>query len=75
MSWFVPTVVHLYLISNFNLGLFDVRYLLTLRLQCFILLADLWEHIADTGLAVRLSVAVEDVFNAVEHLLSRTTFV
>ena len=70
MSWFVPTVVHLNLRSDFNFGLFDVRYSLTLRLNCFILLADLWEHVADAGLAVSLAIAVEDVLNAVQHFLS-----
>ena len=49
---------------------FDVRYSWTLVLHCFILLADLREDITDAGLAVSLAFAVEDVFNAVQHLLS-----
>ena len=70
MSCFVPTVVLLNLRSDFNFGLFDVRYSLNLRLHCFILLADLREDIADAGLALCLAVAVEDVLNTVQHLLS-----
>ena len=50
--------------------IFDVRYSWTLVSHCFILLADLWEDIADTGFAVTLAAAVEDVLNAVQHFLS-----
>ena len=48
---------------------FDVKYSWTLLFHRFILLTDLREDVADAGFAVSLAIAVEDVLNAVEHLL------
>ena len=56
--------------SDLNLRsfLFDLGYSLTVRWHDFLLLAELRDDVADTGLALPLPYAVGDVFHAVQHL-------
>ena len=65
----IPLPLTVRLDLNLRSFLFDIGYSRTVRWHDFLLLAELRDDVADTGLALPLPYAVGDVLHAVQHLL------